>query len=69
MVNKVTLKAYLHSVFERAYSTDDKGKKTVINRALKNFLGEHDLVGTRRGVPVWRRNPNYFNRGKKSYGA
>ena len=67
MVSKLTLKEYLHSVFERAYATDEDGNKTVQNSAIKNFLDEHDLVGTRRGSPVWRRNVNYYNRGRKSY--
>ena len=60
----ITLREYLTSLFDRAYETKD-GVKRVKNPALKNFLKEHDLIGTINGSPHWRRNKNYYNRSAK----
>lgn len=66
MSSKMTLKEYLHEVFKRAYHYDKDGKRgKVKNAQLKNYLNEHDLVGTINGSPHWRRNINFYNRGKQ----
>jgi len=59
----MTLKEYLHSLFERAYEYKKGVRGKVKNRQLKNFLNEHDLVGTINGSPHWKRNINFYKRG------
>jgi len=39
------------------------------NPALRNFLDTHSIERTERGVPVWRRLPVYYSRGRKTYPA
>lgn len=58
----MTLQEYLHSVFERAYNYHKEVRGKVKNRQLKNFLNEHDLVGTINGSPHWKRNFNFYKR-------
>lgn len=50
----MTLREYLRKLHEASLK----------NRRLANFLREHDLVGTIRKSPHWRRNAKYYNRGK-----
>lgn len=67
---KMTLRDYLHALFDQVYLKDPAGnymlnaagEKRIGNRAMKNFLNEHDLVGTINGSPHWRRNQNYYTR-------
>lgn len=66
MAAKITLKAFLKFLTQHAEGhTDDAGVFHPAKPGLKNFLNTHDLVGTIRGVPHWRRNVNYYNRGRK----
>jgi hypothetical protein len=60
----MTLREYLHKLFDMAYEHKDGVRGKVKNRRLKNFLNEHDLVGTINGSPHWRRNKNFYTRGK-----
>ena len=62
---KVTLQVFLQQLFERAYEYKDGVRGKVKNRQLANFLNENDLIGVTNGSPHWRRNENFYNRGKK----
>lgn len=50
--SRITVKEYLAALVERSQNVP----------ALKNFLREHDFVGTIRGTPHWRRNVKFFER-------
>ncbi len=52
MSKRITLKEYLRELVKRAHGTPQ----------LANFIREHDLVGTTRGSPHWRRNAKFYER-------
>lgn len=69
MSKKISLAEYLRLLLKRAHGTPDllRGHKDWTPRVpkLANFLREHDLVGTLRGSPLWRRNAKFYERNAK----
>ncbi len=66
---RMSLKDYLAHLLKLAtgYEFERNGVtvKVGADRLVRNFLDHHKCTGVWNGSPVWRRQPSFYDRGKK----